>query len=181
MTRRSFLVVLLILAMFPADAAEPEWKDLLGDKALDAWRSPPDQWIHAGEAKLDEKNPRKLAAVPGKGVLVNGPGRVRDLVTKETFTDAEAHVEFMVPKGSNSGVKLNGLYEIQILDSYGKKKLTGDDCGGIYPLAEEKPRYHHIDDGVPPPVYACKKPGELQTLELVFRVPRLRKDGRKME
>src|SRR5437763_1136869 len=123
MMRQSFLIVLLILTMFPADAAEPEWQDLLGDKPLDAWRSPSDQWIHAGDAKLDEKNPRKLAAVPGKGVLVNGPGRLKDLVTKEVHADVEVHVEFMISKGSNSGVKMNGQYEIQIVDSFGKEKL----------------------------------------------------------
>ena len=35
----------------------------------------------------------------------------------------EAHIEFMVPKGSNSGVYFQGRYEIQILDSYGVEKL----------------------------------------------------------
>jgi hypothetical protein len=179
-THLSLLAVLLLTAR-PGLAAEEGWKDLLGDSPKDAWRHFAEQWVIAGDAKLDEKNPKKLAAVPGKGVLVNGPGRVRDLITKETFTDVEVHVEFMVPKGSNSGVKLNGLYEIQILDSYGKKKLTGDDCGGIYPRAEEKPRYHAIDEGVPPRVNACKKPGEWQTLDIVFRSPRFDKDGKKTE
>ena len=75
-------------------------------------------------------------------------------------------------KRSNSGAKLMGLYEIQILDSFGKKKLSGDDCGGVYPRAEEEPRYHHIDDGVPPRVNACKPAGEWQTLDITFRAPR---------
>jgi len=179
-THLSLLTVMLLVAR-PGLAAEDGWKDLIGDSPKDAWRNFAEQWVIAGDARLDEKNPRKLAAVPGKGVLVNGPGRVRDLITKETFTDVEVHVEFMVPKGSNSGVKLNGLYEIQILDSYGKKKLTGDDCGGIYPRAEEKPRYHAIDEGVPPRVNACKKPREWQALDIVFRSPRFDKEGKKTE
>jgi len=174
------LAILLLLTR-PGFAAEDGWKPLIGESPKDAWHFFAEQWIIAGDAKLDEKNPKRLVAVPGKGVLVNGPGRVRDLVTKETFTDVEVHVEFMVPKGSNSGVKLNGLYEIQILDSYGKKKLTGDDCGGIYPRAEEKPRYRIIDEGVPPRVNACKKPGEWQALDIVFRSPRFDKDGKKTE
>ena len=86
----------------------------------------------------------------------------------------------MISKGSNSGVKLNGLYEIQILDSHGKtKELTGDDCGGIYPRAEEKPKYHHIDKGVPPRVNAAKPAGEWQTLDITFRAPRFDADGKK--
>ena len=61
----------------------------------------------------------------------------------------EVRLEFMIPKEANSGVKLNGLYEIQIIDSYGKKKLRGDDCGGVYPRGENEPDYHVIDEGFP--------------------------------
>src|SRR5882724_3692294 len=104
--RQSFSIVLLVLTASLAEAAEPEWKDLLGDKPMEAWRAPSDQWIQAGDAKLDEKNPRKLAAVPGKGVLVNGPGRLKDLITKDVYGDVEVQVEFMIAKGSNSGVKM---------------------------------------------------------------------------
>ncbi len=177
--REPICVVLLTLFVSLAHAAEPEWKELIGEKPLEAWRMPADQWIHAGDAKLDEKNARKLAAVPGKGVLVNGPGRLKDLVSKDVYTDVEVHVEFLIPRGSNSGVKLNGLYEIQIVDSFGKEKLTGDDAGGIYPRASEKPNYHHLDEGIPPRVNACKKAGEWQTLDIAFRSPRFDKDGKK--
>ncbi len=173
------LSLLALLLLTPCHFADDGWKPLLGDAPKDAWRFFAEQWVIAGDAKLDDRNPRKLVAIPGKGVLINGPGHVRDLVTKETFTDVEVHVEFLIPKGSNSGVKLNGLYEIQILDSHGKKKLTGDDCGGIYPRAEERPRYHLIDEGVPPRVNACKKPGEWQTLDIVFQSPRFDKEGKK--
>src|SRR5262245_15252702 len=172
----SFVVLAGLLA-----AVEDGWKDLLGDRPLEAWKSPSEQWVVAGDAKLDEKNPRKLVPVPGKGVLVNGPGRVKDLITRELFTDVEVHVEFLIAKGSNSGVKLNGLYEIQIEDSHGKTKLTGSDCGGIYPRAEEKPRYRTIDEGTPPRVNACKKAGEWQALDIVFRSPRFDREGKKVE
>jgi hypothetical protein len=170
---------LLLLATTACPAADEGWKDLFGDRPFENWRSPSDQWIIAGDAKLDEKNPRKLAAVQGTGVLVNGPGRVKDLVTKELYTDVEVHVEFMISRGSNSGVKLNGLYEIQIEDSHGKTKLTGSDCGGIYPRAEDSPRYRTIDEGTPPRVNACKKAGEWQTLGIVFRSPRFDREGKK--
>lgn len=172
----ALLVAFVVSA--PTPAAE-DWHDLFGPKPLEAWQAPAEQWIHAGDAKLDEKNPRKLVAVEGKGVLVNGPGRLKDLVTKETFTDVEVHVEFLIPKGSNSGVKLNGLYEIQIMDDFGKKTLTGDGCGGIYPRATDKPTYRHLDDGIAPRVNACKKAGEWQTLDIAFRSPRFDKEGKK--
>ena len=89
------------------------------------------------------------------------------------------HVEFLIPKGSNSGVKLQGLYEIQIRDSWGVKAPKGSDCGGIYPRAELKPKYHYLDKGVPPRLNACKKPGEWQTLDIRFQAPRFDADGKK--
>src|SRR5262249_44365876 len=111
---------------------------------------------------------------------VNGPkGRARNLVTRQLYDDVEVHVEFLIAKGSNSGVKLMGLYEIQILDSHGKKVLTGNDCGGIYPRAEEKPKYHHIDKGVPPRTNAARPAGQWQTLDIAFRAPRFDADGKK--
>jgi hypothetical protein len=92
----------------------------------------------------------------------------------------EAHVEFLIPKGSNSGVKMMGLYEIQILDTHGAKELSGDSCGGIYPRAEDKPRYHHIDKGVAPKVNAAKPAGEWQTLDIIFKAPRFDAAGKKI-
>src|SRR5207302_39833 len=118
------LVTFLFLAVSPTVVAEDKgWITLIGEgRELEAWKSPSDKWVVGGGAALDPANSRKLVATPGKGVLVNSPpGRLPDLVTKESFTDLEAHVEFMIPKGSNSGVKLMGRYEIQIEDSYGLK------------------------------------------------------------
>ena len=66
------------------------------------------------------KNATRLVHKEWKRVIVNGrSGKTRNLLTKEDFGDIEAHFEFKIPKGSNSGVKLEGLYEIQIDDSFG--------------------------------------------------------------
>jgi hypothetical protein len=89
-------------------------------------------------------------------------------------------LEFMIPRGSNSGVKLHGVYEIQILDSWKAAHPTGGDCGGIYPRAELKPQFHHIDDGTPPLVNAAKQPGQWQMLEIRFRAPRFDQKGNKV-
>src|SRR5262245_44786639 len=110
-------VALLPGAPPPTDrAAEGGWVALTGDKWASAWKGAPGGWEAVADVSLDAKNPRKLAPKPGKGALYNGPkGRVRDLVTKESYADLEVELEFMIPKGSNSGVKLQGLYEIQIV------------------------------------------------------------------
>ena len=155
--------------------------ELLGND-LSAWKEPHGDWRQVGGVELDPKDPRKFIATEGKGVWYNGPkGNARNLFSKQKFADVEVHLEFNVPKRSNSGIKFHGHYEIQILDSFGKKELTGDDCGGISPRAELKPKYHHIDKGIAPKVNACKAPGEWQTLDVVFLAPRFDKDGKKVK
>src|SRR5262249_32154760 len=139
-----------------------------------------DGWILADSVALDEKNPRLLTAKPGKGIIVNGKkGRERDLVTKQAFGDLEIELEFLISEGSNSGVKFHALYEIQICDSFGKKTLTGKDCGGIYPRAELLPRYRYLDDGIAPKTNACKRHGEWQKLHAIFLAPRFDAEGNK--
>jgi hypothetical protein len=169
---------LLLLLACAATAQEPaRWIDLMASPTLEAWKNPSRDWVAVGDVGLDPQNPRRLASAL---VFYNGPkGRTQNLVTKEEFQDVEVHVEFLIPQRSNSGVKLMGLYEIQIFDSYGVKELTGSDCGGIYPRAEDTPKYHYLDKGFPPRVNAAKPAGEWQTLDITFRAPRFDADGKK--
>jgi hypothetical protein len=97
--------------------------------------------------------------------LINGKGGEIDFYSEAVFGDAIIEVGVMVSKGSNSGVYVMGEYEIQVLDSYGRKKLGGGDMGAIYGAA-------------PPRVNACRKPGEWQKYEIHFRAPRF-VDGKK--
>jgi hypothetical protein len=177
-----FLMTTCLVRSLPADAqlAEEGWIDLTGSQSFEAWKPPTGEWAFVADVHLDPNNPKRLVAEPGTGALYNGPtGRTKNLETKETFGDVEAHVEFLIPKGSNSGVKLGGVYEIQILDSWGKKVVTGNDCGGIYPRAEAKPLYHYLDAGHPPKVNAARPAGQWQTLDVNFRAPRFDSSGKK--
>jgi hypothetical protein len=177
---------LLVLALFsvPARAEESGWTDLMPKGGeLVAWQGG-QGWTIAGDAALDPADPKALTAKPGKGVLLSTPRGVvmdRNLTSRRAFGDIEVHVEFMVPKGSNSGVKFEGLYEVQIHDSYGKKKPTASDCGGVYPRAELTPRYHTTDEGVPPRTNAAKPAGQWQTLNVVFLAPRFDPQGKKTD
>ena len=86
-----------------------------------------------GGAAIDRSAPKMLVTEPGSGVLVNGEtGRTSNLFSEMEHGDVVAHVEFMVPQGSNSGVYFQGRYEIQVLDSWRVEKLKYGDCGGIY-------------------------------------------------
>jgi len=177
--RRCLAALFLLLTLAPARAEEKGWTDL--SSGLEKWKGPTSGWQVVGAVEVNPNNPRRLLGRSGKGVLFNGPGgSAHDLVSKQTFRDLEVHAEFFIPRGSNSGIKLMGLYEVQILDSHGRKKLTGDDCGGIYPRAEQSPSYHHIDEGTAPRVNAARPAGEWQTLDILFRAPRFDAHGKKV-
>jgi hypothetical protein len=172
------LVVLLLGVVAIAAAAQPKKIPLLA-RNLSAWRRDTGDWVIVGEARMDPANPRQLTTRPGTGVAVNGPkGQTGNLLSRYEHGDVEAHVEFMVPQGSNSGVYFQGRYEIQILDSWGvkKEKLTYGDCGGIYERWEKGKGF----EGHPPRVNASRAPGQWQTFDVVFRAPRFDADGKKV-
>lgn len=95
------------------------------------------------------------------GNLVNDPvnpegQRVNfgNLRTENEFEDFKLTLEVNVPEHSNSGVYLRGMYEIQVVDSYGAK-LDSHNMGGLY-------------SRVKPTVSAEKKGGEWQTMEMIL-------------
>lgn len=102
------------------------------------------------------------------GSLVSTPNtrRSNNLVSRLHFCDAEIELEFLQPRDTNgnSGVFLHGLYEIQILSTEGKQKLTKHDMGAIYGI--------HA-----PLVNANRGPGKWQTLKILFHAPRRDETG----
>lgn len=147
---------------------------------IDDWYNS-DKWDNVGNAALNPENPRRLIGEPGTSVLINGTeGKCPSLVSKRRdYRDVEVHVEFMVAKGSNSGVIFHGNHEIQILDSYGIREPHAGHCGGVYPRAESQPTYHHIDRGSPPRINAARRPGRWQTMDIIFQAARFNSDGSK--
>ncbi len=76
-------------------------------------------------------------------------------MTEESFADYELHIEFTVPKGSNSGVYNRGLFEIQVFDSFGKPKLGFHDCGALYERAYPRENF-------------SKPPGQWQSYDITL-------------
>ncbi|GIW80606.1 MAG: hypothetical protein KatS3mg105_2413 [Gemmatales bacterium] len=108
--------------------------------------------------------------------LIDGAMQVQggSIMTRQRFDGSfKLHVEFRVPympdkKGQargNSGVYLQGRYEVQVLDSYGLKSQKND-CGAIYGVAAPK-------------VNACKAPTIWQSYDIIFHSP-VCKDGKKI-
>lgn len=95
------------------------------------------------------------------GVLVNDPVQKEgehisygNLRTEDEFEDFNLTLEVNVPKGSNSGVYLRGMYEIQVMDSYGHD-LDSHNMGALY-------------SRITPSVAAEKPAGEWQTMDITL-------------
>jgi 3-keto-disaccharide hydrolase len=125
------------------------------------------QWV----SRSDPKKPAAWKLVEGGAMQVQGG----DMVSREKFGGSfKLHIEFRVPympkatgqARGNSGVYLQGRYEVQVLDSYGLDSKDND-CGGIYGVAK-------------PLVNACKAPTVWQSYDIEFHSPKFA-DGKKTE
>ena len=179
------LVVLLLSAFLFAAEMEvfarnkTERVYLIGDD-FSRWWANTGQWQIVGDVFMNPQNEKLLSSKPGTGVAVNGPtGKTSHLLSKAEFGDVKAHIEFMVPKGSNSGVYFMGRYEIQVFDSWGAAEPKHSDCGGIYERWDEN-RDPKGYEGHPPRVGASRAPGQWQTFDVIFRAPRFNEQGRKI-
>ncbi|MSU58179.1 MAG: DUF1080 domain-containing protein [Pedosphaera sp.] len=146
---------------------------------LAGWRQPTGDWKVARSVSLDPGDATQFVVTPGAGIFVNGDqGKASHFVMETEFGDAEIHVEFSIPKNSNSGVYVMGRYEVQVYDSFGveQDKYPGIECGGIYPRWINEKNV----EGHSPRVNASKSPGEWQTFDITFRAPRFDASGKKI-
>ncbi len=113
--------------------------------------------------------PAKWEVSDGAMTAVKGAGGVQ---TKQKFGDCQLHIEWRTPaevvgKGQgrgNSGVFLQGIYEVQVLDSYNNRTYSNGQAASIYKQQM-------------PLVNACKPPGEWQTYDIIYRAPIFSDDG----
>lgn len=176
------VLFLAILTAAPSFAESPPEPLQLLDLA--AWKET-GAWAIAGDVRGSTQEKKWKSVQPGEGILYNGAeGKTLNLASKGEHGDAEIEVEFMIPKGSNSGIYLMGRYELQILDSYGKadNALGVHDCGAVYERWDDsRPKGSQGYEGTPPSTNACSAPGTWQKLAIHFRAPRFDAEGRKTE
>ncbi len=113
-------------------------------------------------------NPSKWIIKDGALVCVRGSGEIK---TKRKFMDFQLHIEWKTPEEisgegqgrGNSGVFLQELYEVQVLDSYNNRTYRHGQAGSLY-------KQHA------PLVNASRKPGEWQTYDIIYTAPRFATD-----
>ena len=130
---------------------------LFDGKDLSAWESrshtPAGWYVHDGIVTVDKK--------------------AGDIQTKESFGSFQLHIEWCVPpmdasftsqSRGNSGVYLQGMYEVQVMDSYKNETYANGQAGSIYKQS-------------PPLVNAMRAPGEWNTYDIIYTAPVFKQDG----
>ncbi len=137
-------------------------------------------WQIAGDVYANRHEDQNLQPTEGAGVLVNLPaknaGENANLLTKLEHGDMDLELDFLMAKGSNSGIYLQGRYEVQLLDSWLKKELNYQDCGAVYQGIDTRNRFA----GHAPLLNAAKAPGLWQHLKIRFKAPQFDESGKKI-
>ncbi len=148
-----------IIAPGTATSAPSDAVVLFDGSNLDGWTyfdGKPAQWVVDGAA---------MTVKPGSG----------SIVSKEKFNDAQVHLEFATPtpalgegqERGNSGMYIQGRYEVQILDSFENETYANGQCSAIYGQYE-------------PLVNASRGPGQWQTYDVIFRAAKFDSAGKKI-
>jgi len=152
---------------------------------LSAFKNPSKTWQIAGDVSADLGKDNNLSTAKGTGVLVNLPDKKNhgeDLYTTAEHGDAELELDYMMAKGSNSGIYLQGRYELQLLDSWNVKNPKAGDNGGIYERWDEsKPEGQKGYGGLAPRQNASRAPGLWQHLKVSFQAPKFDGSGKKIQ
>ena len=141
---------------FNTNSAPSDAIILFDGKDLSKWKS-----CDGGKAKWDVHD--------GVFTVKDGTGGIE---TKEKFGSFQLHIEWSAPTviegesqgRGNSGVFLQGKYEVQILDCYQNETYSNGQAGSIYKQQA-------------PLVNAMRKPGEWNTYDIIYSAPVFNEDG----
>lgn len=129
---------------------------LFDGKDLSAWESTngqPAQWtVHDGVFTVNKET--------------------GDIQTKQKFNNYQLHIEWCVPENitgtsqgrGNSGIFMQGMYEVQVLDCYNNETYVNGQTGSIYKQT-------------PPLANAMRKPGEWNVYDIIYNAPVFKEDG----
>jgi hypothetical protein len=186
MIKTNRFVLILFLGIFyalPTFCQLPKAFSAISLTNLDAFQQPGKNWIISSDALADFTKKGDIQSISGTGAVVNNvsPGNRTHLITKQSFGDLVLELDFMMSKNSNSGVYLQGRYEVQLFDSWTKLKPSFDDCGGIYQRWDDsRGKNNEGFEGIAPLMNVAKAPGLWQHLKIIFRAPKFDEKGNKI-
>ena len=121
------------------------------------------QWVD------NNKGPAKWEVNNGVFTVKKGTG---DIQTKQEFNDFQLHIEWSIPAKisgasqarGNSGIFLQGRYELQVMDSYNNRTYANGQAGSIYKQT-------------PPLKNAMRTPGDWNAYDVIYTAPRFKEDS----
>jgi hypothetical protein len=122
------------------------------------------EWVHR------DGSPAKWPVKDGALTCSTGSGHI---YSKRKLGSAQIHVEFATPNmpnahdqaRGNSGVYIQGRYEIQVLDSYQNPTYPNGSCAALY-------------GQYAPLVNASRPPEQWQSYDIIFHAPKCGADGK---
>ena len=177
-----YLYTLLVCLLW---ARGTDAQNVVQFRDLSSFKDPSSTWKMVGDITADLDKPNVFNVSNGTGILVNQPDKKNkgaDLFTRDEFGDMDVELDFMMAKGSNSGIYLHGRYELQLMDSWTLKSPTAGSNGGIYQRWDEKrPEGEKGYEGYPARQNASRAPGLWQHLKISFQAPRFDERGNKIK
>jgi hypothetical protein len=159
-------------------------QQVLSVSDLSFFRASGPSWRMVGDVRADLAAKDLLIPTSGTGILLDLPDTKNsgsDLYSSSQFGDMDLELDFLMGVGSNSGIYLQGRYEIQLLDSWGVIHPTAADNGGIYERWDDgKPEGHKGYEGIAPRQNASRAPGLWQHIKISFQAPRFNDGGTKI-
>lgn len=144
---------------------------LLSLQDLSAFNDPSQSWKIVGAVSSDLNKANLIFPSEGNGILLNQPSKKKagkDLLTKDEFGSIDLELDYMIARKGNSGIYIQGRYEVQLADSWDLTNPTAASNGGVYGV--QSPR-----------VNASKAPGLWQKLKISFQAPKFDSNGKKIE
>ena len=166
----SLALPMLFAAFSQAQRIKPRLKEISLNN-LESFQAPTTNWKLIGDVEAGY-NDTVLNTAKGLGILHNDFSRaiqnkpVHNLVTKMEHGDLMLEFDFMMAKGSNSGIYFQSRYEVQLFDSWGVKTPKYSDLGGLYQTIKKGM------SGKAPMKNAALAPGLWQHMEISFQAPR---------
>lgn len=164
----------LLMAQQLTDQSEIKLND------LSAFNAAGKTWIIAEKVIADPRNENELKPLKGSGILVNSTStklKGSDLFTNAVHGNMILELDYLMAKNSNSGIYLQGNYEVQLRDSWGVLNPSSSDNGGIYERVDDtRPEGYQ---GYSPRQNASKAPGLWQHLKIAFQAPQFDAAGNK--
>ncbi|MDT0648099.1 DUF1080 domain-containing protein [Zunongwangia sp. F260] len=177
----TLLLISVFLMVAPFSFAQSQ-QILLNN--LSDFKSPASNWHVAGNVYANLYKPNELRITEGTGILVNKfiGSNNKDLWTEKEYGSIDLELDYLMAKGSNSGIYFMGQYELQLRDSWGNQNLTSAENGGIYERWDEnRPEGQKGYEGYLPRQNVSKAPGLWQNLKVSFQAPRFDELGNKIE